>query len=182
MSGVARQNIEIKVRLSAAGPQLVQERLDGFVAAVGHPSVDVDTYFQVPYGRLKLRVSGDQPSGTLISYARPNEAMSRLSHYRLVEIADAQTLREALSTTLGVLVTVTKRRTVYIYGSTRIHLDQVEDLGWFVELETVIGTQSHAAALAEHRDVFDSLRLENGVIVPESYSDLLLKMPHIPTP
>jgi predicted adenylyl cyclase CyaB len=74
-----------------------------------------------------------------------------------------------------VLVSVKKQRCVSLYGSTRIHLDQVEELGSFVELETVLGNQSHTAALAEHRFVFDTLGLSAGEIVPQSYSDLLLE-------
>lgn len=169
-----RRNIEIKVRLSVADQQRIQKNLGGLVAATGDPSTDVDTYFRVPNGRLKLRVSNDADAGTLIYYERSNEAVSRLSHYRLVQIADAQALHAALTAALGVLIIVTKRRTVAIHGSTRIHFDTVEGLGRFIELETVIGTQGHASALAEHRFVIKKLGLDVGEVVPESYSDLLL--------
>lgn len=175
MSDTERQNIEIKVRLSEADYRRIDENAARFAAGTGDRTADVDTYFRVPHGRLKLRVSNNADAGTLIYYERSNEAVSRLSHYRLIQIADAQALREALTAALGVLITVTKRRTVAIHGSTRIHFDTVEELGRFIELETVVGTQTHSAALAEHRYVFQKLGLDVGEIVPESYSDLLLE-------
>jgi predicted adenylyl cyclase CyaB len=175
MVGTERRNIEIKVRVSAdEGADIAQRAKELNARAVG-TSTDVDTYFRVQHGRLKLRVRDDEPTGTLIYYERPNQAASRLSNYRLISIPDAPALRETLSLALGVLVTVAKRRHVLIYGETRIHFDDVEGLGCFIELETVLGTQIYAAALAEHRTVFDTLGLAAGEIVPESYSDLLLQ-------
>jgi adenylate cyclase class IV len=174
MSGIDRQNIEIKVRLSEAGHRRIEQNMNRLVTGAGNLSTDVDTYFHVPRGRLKLRVSNNDPAGTLVFYERPNEATSRLSHYRLVPTPDALALREALAHALGVLVTVSKRRTVFIHGQTRIHFDVVDGLGRFVELETVIGSQGYDAALAEHRSVIDTLGLESAEVVPESYSDLLL--------
>jgi len=175
MLGNEQQNIEIKVRLNETDYRRIQENMGSFVTGTGDTSTDVDTYFCVPHGRLKLRVSDDQRSGTLIYYERPDEVSSRLSHYRLVSIPDARALREALAEALGVLVTIRKRRTVFIYGATRIHFDDVEGLGRFVELETVIGSQGHDAALTEHHFVIDMLGLNAGEIVPQSYSDLLLQ-------
>lgn len=180
MSGAEQQNIEIKVRVNEAESRRLQENAVLLVAGTGNRSTDIDTYFRVPHGRLKLRVSENEPAGTLISYERPNEAGSRLSHYRLASVPDARALHETLAQALGVLMTVKKHRTVFIYGQTRIHVDQVELLGSFIELETVIDTQSYDAALAEHRFVFQSLGLEAGEIVPESYSDLLLQRTNSP--
>ena len=99
---------------------------------------DTDTYFRVANGRLKLRVSEGVHGGTLIAYQRPDLSGSRDSDYRLVAIPDPAALCEALHETLGVLVEVRKRRHLLIYGATRIHLDEVDDLGSFVELETVL--------------------------------------------
>lgn len=172
--GANQQNIEIKVRLRDADHLRIEGNIRSLVPGVIDPTTDVDTYFRVPHGRLKLRVSNDDRAGTLIYYERPNEATSRLSLYRLVSIPDARALRDTLAEAVGVLVTVNKRRSVFIYGQTRIHLDNVENLGYFIELETVLGTQSDEAALAEHRYVFNTLGLDACEAVPQSYSDLLL--------
>ena len=135
---------------------------------------DTDTYFRVSHGRLKLRVSDGVPLGTLISYQRPDLMESRVSDYRLVSIPNPDSLRDALAETLGVLVTVRKSRQLLLYGATRIHLDHVDGLGTFTELETALGDQSHAEAEAEHHFLRERLGLNEAEIVPVSYSDLLM--------
>ncbi len=90
---------------------------------------DTDTYFCVANGRLKLRVSQGIPGGTLIAYQRPDQRGSRESNYQLVATPDPEALRKALRETLGVLVEVRKRRHLLVCGATRIHLDEVDDLG-----------------------------------------------------
>src|SRR5918997_464088 len=93
-----------------------------------------DTYFAVPRGRLKLRE--EEPGGaTLIAYERPDAASERVSHYRLVPVADAAPLRAALAASAGVRVVVEKRRRLLLWEGVRIHLDAVEGLGAFLELE-----------------------------------------------
>jgi adenylate cyclase class IV len=155
-----------------------------------------DTYFAAPCGRLKLREwrreedggatvtpgddaeAGDQ--GTiLIAYARPDETGSRVSDYVLCPVPDPNALRAALERSIGVRLIVEKRRRLYGWGHTRIHLDRVADLGPFVELETVVehfaGTEAERqeAAEAEHRRVIASLGLDQLPAIAGSYSDLL---------
>jgi len=167
------RNIETKARVDDL--DLVRERALTVAAQDRGAQHDTDTYFRVSNGRLKLRVSQGVPGGTLIAYQRPDRRGSRDSDYRLVPISDPDALREVLSETLGVLVEVRKRRHLLIYGATRIHLDEVEDLGTFVELETVLGDQSRDAAEAEHAFLVDALGLNAGSTVAGSYSDLLME-------
>jgi predicted adenylyl cyclase CyaB len=165
------RNIEIKARVA----DLEQvRRLALELGARDHGEERAtDVYFRVPRGRLKLRVSNGVPSGTLIAYQRPDQSESRVSDYRLISVPDAQSLHEALAETLGVLTTVRKTRRLLLYGATRIHLDEVEDLGTFVELETVLEHQSLVEAEDEHRFLRERLGLDTTEIVPVSYSDLL---------
>ncbi len=166
------QNIEIKARVDDLDrARRLALELGARPQAVLH---DTDTYFRVPHGRLKLRVTQGSPGGTLIAYRRPDRAISRISDYRLVAIADADEIRRALGETLGVLVEVRKTREVLIYGATRIHLDDVQGLGSFVELETVLTDQSPEDASREHQRVWRSLQLSDETVVPVSYSDLLM--------
>jgi len=104
-----------------------------------------DTYFAVRHGRLKLRE--EEPGGaTLIAYERPDTAAERVSDYRLVAIDDPEGLRAALTATDGIRAVVAKERRLLLWeGSVRIHLDAVEDLGTFVELEAVAGPGSDLA-------------------------------------
>jgi adenylate cyclase class IV len=86
-------------------------------------------------------------------------------------------LKPALLATLGELVTVRKRRTVAIWQSTRIHLDEVDGLGLFIELETVLdeGERSTERGRAEYDDVVEWLDLASLEPIPGSYSDLLIE-------
>jgi predicted adenylyl cyclase CyaB len=167
------QNIEIKVRVSSlAGIRHLAIQLG---AEHKWTLSQVDTYFNVRHGRLKLRETSTCGSATLISYARPDESASRFSHYRLLPVSEPESLREMLSESLGILVTVRKQRELYTYGEARIHLDLVEQLGTFVELETVIADQPLDDAWAEHRTVFGALKLDSYETVPFGYSDLMMR-------
>lgn len=166
-----RRNLEIKVRVADLGE--VELRALDIGARDEGTFADVDVYFQVPRGRLKLRRSGGQPHGTLIAYDRPDAAVSRFSDYHLARVEDPVTVQEILAAALGVRGTVVKERHLLIYGATRIHLDRVDGLGEFVELETVIGDQSDEDAAAEHAYVLQLLGLTAHEIVPVSYADLL---------
>lgn len=142
-------------------------------------SRDVDTYFRVPHGRLKLRRSESTRDGTLIHYHRPDQATSRYSEYHLASTSDPERTREVLSAALGVLVTVAKTRRLLLYGDTRIHLDHVDGLGCFVELETVMRGQTEEAH-AEHQRGIQGLGLDRQEVVADSYSDLLLSSQVVP--
>ena len=133
----------------------------------------VDTYFQSPTGRLKLREVGDTPEGWLIYYERPNHRDSRYSQYQLCEIADPGNLKNLLTAALGVKTIVQKQREVWMFKNTRIHLDTVADLGQFIELETVFQGQTEAEAIDEHQHVKSTLHLDTAEPVAVSYSDLV---------
>ena len=96
-----------------------------------------DTFFHVPHGRLKLRAFADG-SAELIHYHRPDTAEPKASDYVRVPVADAAALREALARGCGVIGHVRKRRLLLLVGQTRVHLDRVEGLGDFIELEVVL--------------------------------------------
>jgi adenylate cyclase class IV len=141
----------------------------------------VDTYFRVVHGRLKLREIEDldrtrSAAAELIGYVRPDASTSRWSSYSVTEIGAGETesLRTSLDGTLGILVRVAKRRDVAIWDATRVHLDVVDGLGAFVELETVIDGQSDIDAVAEHNRIIAALGLDRWEPISGSYSDLLL--------
>lgn len=166
------RNIEIKVRVLDLGG--IREHAIWLGASHQWTHQQADTYFNVRRGRLKLRETSADEHATLISYSRPDESDSRISHYRLLPVSDAETLRQMLDETLGVQITIRKRRELLLYGATRIHLDEVEELGTFVELETVIDEQSPDQAWQEHQQVRNGLGLDSHQRVPVSYSDLML--------
>ena len=138
-----------------------------------------DTYFSRARGRLKLREQ--EPGGAeLIAYERADAADARPSDYRIVPVPNAGSLREALDAALGTLVVVVKRRRLLIWEGVRIHLDAVEGLGDYLELEAVAAPESDP--MTERRKL-DRLRahlaIDDAALVAESYSDLLLDLPEV---
>jgi adenylate cyclase class IV len=177
MADCLARNLEVKVRCGAAGLRAVRER--AAVAGLGpfHRCRQVDAYFNVAHGRLKLRVitSDDgQRSAELIAYARPDRVGMRWSVYRRVPIAieQAAALRDALATTAGIAAVVDKAREVAVYGRTRIHLDTVRDLGEFVEVETVADGLGDGLATAELERIVALLGLSAYETIAGSYADL----------
>ncbi len=131
-----------------------------------------DTYFRAREGRLKLRE--EEPGGAvLVQYDRPDGAAARESRYRLVPVEDPSGLREALDAALGTLVVVDKERHLLLWQGVRIHLDRVEGLGAFVELEGVAPPESDLSA---ERERVARLQAALGIreVLPDSYSDRLL--------
>jgi homotetrameric cytidine deaminase len=138
-----------------------------------------DTYFERTGGRLKLREQ-DPGETELIQYRRDDAEEARESEYRRVPVAEAAALREALDAALGTLVVVEKRRRLLLWEGVRIHLDEVEGLGSFVELEAVAAPGS--GLVAEHAKVErlrGELELADEAMVAQSYSDLLLDTPEL---
>ena len=132
-----------------------------------------DTYFAVAHGRLKLRE--EEPGGaTLIAYERPDAAAERVSHYELVAVPAPAPLLAALSAANGVSARVDKRRRLLLWDTVRIHLDEVDGLGSFLELEAVAAPGSD---LAREREQIARLRELLGIaedtLREGSYADAL---------
>ncbi|MCC9607407.1 class IV adenylate cyclase [Blastopirellula sp. JC732] len=129
------RNVEIKARVSDM-KRLRQLAAD--IATEGPWTLDqVDVFFQAHHGRLKLRTINDEES-ELIFYHRDDRDGPKTSTYARTVVPDPEGLRQILSAVLGELGEVRKRRTLYLVGQTRIHLDEVEDLGNYMELEVVL--------------------------------------------
>jgi homotetrameric cytidine deaminase len=131
-----------------------------------------DTYFRTRSGRLKLRE--EEPGGaTLIQYDRPDAAEARESRYRLTAVPAPDELRASLDAALGTLVVVDKQRHLLLWDGVRIHLDTVDGLGSFVELEGVAPPESDLSAEQEKvARLREALGIEE--ILTDSYSDRLL--------
>ena len=129
------RNIEIKARIASVEAMLprAQSLADGAPVVIDHD----DTFFAVAHGRLKLRRFADG-SAELIQYHRPDRADAKPSDYVRVPVADADALAEALTRACGTRGRVRKRRLLLMAGQTRIHLDRVNGLGDFLELEVML--------------------------------------------
>ena len=164
------RNIEIKARIDSVQALLPVAR----AVAGGEPTVidQDDTFFAVPHGRLKLRQFADG-SAELIHYHRPDVEQAKASDYVRVPVADPAALREALARGCGVLGRLRKRRWLLLVGATRIHLDRVEGLGDFMELEVVLHegqSDEDGRAIAER--LMQQLGLADAPRLAGAYLDL----------
>lgn len=165
------RNIEIKARIASVDALLPRAQ----ALAGGEPVLieQDDTFFSVPHGRLKLRTFADG-SAELIHYHRADATAAKASDYVRVPVADAAALREALTRACGGLGRVRKRRLLLMAGATRIHLDRVEGLGDFMELEVVLHAgQSDAEGMTQADALMRALGLANAQRLAGSYLDLM---------
>jgi predicted adenylyl cyclase CyaB len=173
-SGAPGRNIEIKARVCDF------ERLRSTLESMSESEVEIldqeDLFFSVPRGRLKLRIQGGT-SGELIHYDRPDTVEPKVSCYRIAPTIAPTVLKAILSEVLPVAGIVRKRRLLYRLGQNRIHLDQVEQLGDFLELEVVLRPdQAEAEGVSLATDVMSRLGITREDLVPMAYIDLL---PHV---
>jgi predicted adenylyl cyclase CyaB len=132
-----------------------------------------DTFFNVPQGRLKLRILPSN-QGQLIYYTRPDQEGPKRSDYHISLTADPENLKRVLELAYGIRGSVKKTRYLYLVGQTRVHLDDVDGLGQFMELEVVMREgQSDADGQAIAEDLMARLGVERGDLVEGAYMDLL---------
>jgi predicted adenylyl cyclase CyaB len=171
MSCMMSRNIEIKARVD----DLASIR-DCVRSATGEGSVvlrQVDTFFACPHGHLKLRELADSRGAELIYYERPNHTGPKESRYVVHRTEDGESLRHVLSQSLGVLGVVRKRRELFLVGQTRVHLDEVEGLGSFVELEVVLRPdQSPSEGTAVATSLMKQLHIPDDHLVDRAYVEL----------
>ena len=134
-----------------------------------------DTFFNTPRGRLKLRHLAPE-RGQLVYYERGDTAGPKRSDYLIAETSDPSALKAALSAALGVRGVIRKKRSLYLIGQTRVHLDEVEGLGQFMELEVVLRPeQSDADGQAIADDLMVKLGVAQADLLEGAYMDLLEK-------
>ncbi len=165
------RNVEIKARIRNRR-QLLEKALDRATAPLEQIDQD-DTFFHCREGRLKLRDFGNG-RGELIAYQRADQNEPKASAYRITATEQPALLRETLTLALGELGRVRKTRQLVMIGRTRVHIDQVEGLGEFVELEVVLGEQEpESVGLNEARELMNQLGIEPGDLLSGAYLDLL---------
>lgn len=165
-------NIEIKARTANADKirQYLLNRGADF-KGIDHQT---DTYFNVSNGRLKLRQGNIETN--LIWYQRNNQTGPKQSDFLLTPVADANTLKQTLANALGVKVAVVKKREIYFIGNVKFHIDELEDLGTFVEIEASNKTEDlPVEKLKEQCEYYrKAFEILDDDLLQNSYSDMLL--------
>ena len=166
-------NVEIKAicRNPEKIRRLLREKNANFIGI----DEQKDTYFQHANGRLKLRMGNIEKN--LIYYVREDQANAKLSKILLMPVDDGETLEQILTAAYGVKVVVNKKREIYFIGNVKFHIDSVEGLGEFLEIEAIdyagdIGEQKLRAQCEYFMELFEVKKQD---LIDRSYSDLLLQ-------
>lgn len=164
-------NIEIKARVrDIDAVRAIAEKLSDLPCTVLSQE---DTFFHTPQGRLKLRVLAPD-RGQLIYYERADAAGPKRSEYFVSPTDDPASLKAVLAPCLGIRGVVRKRRSLYLVGNTRVHLDEVEGLGSFLELEVMLGPgQSAEEGQATALELMAKLGVQECDLIEGAYMDLL---------
>ncbi|NCY00002.1 MAG: CYTH domain-containing protein [Planctomycetia bacterium] len=164
-------NIEIKARLP--DPEATRAAAAAISDTPPETLRQRDTFFPCGTGRLKLR-QVDTGGAELIFYERPDVPGVKQSTYEITPVADADSLRAVLSSALGVTQVVEKTRTLYLVGQTRVHLDSVDGLGEFLELEVVLRPgQTAADGEAIAAGLMEPLGIREADLCSGAYADMI---------
>ena len=165
-------NIEIKARARRFAD--IKARAVSLSDTPEQVILQTDIFFNTPQGRLKLRILADHAQ--LIYYTRPDQEGPKRSDYHITRSTDPENLKRVLELAYGIRGMVRKTRYLYLAGQTRIHLDDVEGLGQFMELEVVMQEgQSDADGQKIAEDLMASLGVEGSDLIDGAYMDLLEK-------
>ena len=164
-------NIEIKAR--ARNFEEIRRRAEDLSDTPVEVIPQEDTFFNTPQGRLKLRLLGEV-KGQLIYYTRPDQEGPKRSDYHISYTSDPANLKRVLELAYGIRGVVRKTRYLYLVGQTRVHLDDVEGLGKFMELEVVMQEgQSDAEGQAIAEGLMADLGLEKTDLLEGAYMDIM---------
>ncbi|HEY4715423.1 MAG TPA: class IV adenylate cyclase [Candidatus Paceibacterota bacterium] len=135
----------------------------------------IDTYFKVNAGRMKLREGNIE--NFLISYDREDKEGPKESKVNLFKFDPKSNLKDMLVKSLGVLMVVDKQREIYFIDNVKFHIDEVKDLGKFMEIEAIdmdgsLGKEKLLKQCQEYMKLFD---IQESDLISKSYSDLLNK-------
>jgi len=166
------ENIEIKARCLdfIATQRRVQKLASGYLGS----DFQTDTYFQVKNGRLKLRESR-LDGAYLIPYIRPDKSGPKNSLYTKIKIDNPDEVKNLFHNMFGIHVVVCKKRDIYTIENVRIHLDKVDHLGTFIELEALL-KPPHSDPRHEKKrvnELMETLHINKNDLIAESYESLL---------
>jgi len=165
--------VELKAKVKDL--DVVRSKLTSLGAQCTGTFRQIDVYFDVPIGRLKLREVGDDNEAELIYYQRENIAEPKRSDVFILKVQEPAFLKTLLGRLLKIRATIEKVREIYRYQGTQIHLDRVKKLGTFLEFERE--TSADAQAIRNNQQVLEKLMEKLGISSESlerlSYSDLI---------
>ncbi|MBI1342687.1 MAG: CYTH domain-containing protein [Terrimonas sp.] len=169
---MAQKNVEIKARVK--DPEAIRQYLLSHEAIFAGTDHQTDTYFNTQQGRLKLREGNIE--NNLIGYERNDQAGPKTSVFTLTRIPDAPAFKSIMSKTIGIKVIVNKIRDIYFIGNVKFHIDRVEGLGSFMEIEAGNlrdASKSEEDLQTQCRFYLRELGIAEKDLLTNSYSDML---------
>ena len=164
-------NIEIKAKIDNF--EGIKRKMDKLNATPAVEIIQEDIFFNTVKGRLKLRIFSEE-SGELIYYLRNNSAGPKRSDYYIYNTSAPKTLGRVLESSLEIRGIVKKKRLLYLVGNTRIHLDEVETLGSFLEIEVILNKgQNEISCRAIANEIMEKLDIKEKDLVDKAYIDLI---------
>lgn len=166
------RNVEIKARIDADSFEQLKQHIAELSTSGPFELCQTDTFFHCQNGRLKLRQFGDS-TAELIFYKRPDQSGPKTSQY-IISKCDPDSMLAALTGANGIVGVVKKRRELFLLDQTRIHLDKVENLGTFLELEVVLeGDQTVEFGENIANQILSNLNVPRSCLISNAYIDLL---------
>ena len=166
------KNIEFKAKIN--NYSLVYQSVAELTKVNPTVLLQKDIFYKTHFGRLKLR-SICNTKHELIFYLRPNKKGPKCSKYIRVHINNQSLVDSLLTKMLGHLVVVKKQRDLFLLDNIRFHLDRVDELGAFLEIEYVLSPmESREAALSTVNNLIHRLQIQKNMLVNHSYAELLL--------
>lgn len=166
-------NVEIKARCNKQ--EIIREYLRKNKADFKGIDHQIDTYFNTSNGRLKLREG--EIENCLIHYERSDQKEPKQSKVTLYTLHSGSTLKEVLTKALGILVVVDKKREIYFIENVKFHVDAVEGLGTFMEIEAIDedGDIGKDKLNTQCQKYLKEMGIKDEDLISVSYSDLLLE-------
>ncbi|CAD5215413.1 unnamed protein product [Bursaphelenchus xylophilus] len=169
----AEQVVTLSIKASVSDLEAMESKIFAFTESIGHLATQQDTYFNVPYGQLKLRKTyPNKEQGELIS-AKSISHIPHLVETRATRIHEASALKKTLELCISELGTIKKKRRVYVKDNVRINLDDVEGLGVYVDVEIKKDATNDVEKQAV--EVKKALGITDDMIVTSNYLELYRK-------
>ncbi len=162
-------NLELKIKLDSYDS--IKKKLSKIKAEFVKTLKQKDVYYKINSGLLKLRI--ENGSQSIIKYLRDEKGKDRFSNFEVLHFSSGDA-EKFFKDMYKVETIVEKKRQLFIFDNTRVHLDEVKGLGKFLELETLV-LDGKRDAQRRYNEIVRLLSLDRYESIRKSYRDLMLE-------
>ncbi|CAI4228265.1 unnamed protein product [Auanema sp. JU1783] len=168
-----QQSIVIKARVNDV--ESTENAIFDLTDSLGTYFVQEDVYFNVPKGYLKLRIMHPNRCGHLIFNSNSKMSGHKMSKSQITEVEDVTQIRMTLAAALSELGTIRKKRRIFTVDNLRIYLDEVDEMGTFIDVSLTMNTSDEEVIIKKVADIRQKLQIQESDIVPVAYLDLMMQ-------